>query len=237
MKKIIKSILVVVLLVCFTTACTEEKKEEIKDAVRFKEEYESLNDMIREKDGKTIRRVNIPEDNPFVYKSAEELVDIINNKETFVVYFGFTDCPWCRSILPTLVEVANNLNVDKIYYVDVKEIRDELTVNEYGDVEVVSEGSEGYKKLLNLLSSVLDDYMLTDENGKKVDAKEKRIYAPNIVAVKNGVALKLTEGISDKQENGYDELTDEMKNDMYNDIECVLKCIMSDTNTCTKEKC
>lgn len=237
MKKILKSIFIFLIVCCFTAACTKENEEVITDAVRFKEEYESINGEIREKDGKTIRSVTIPEDNPMVYKTAEELVEMIQNKETFVVYFGFKDCPWCRSMVSTMIEVANDLNISKVYYVDVKEIRDTLTISEDGEVVISKEGTEAYKKLLDLLANVLDDYTLTDSNGKKMKTNEKRIYAPNVVAIKNGEAIKKEEGISSKQEDGYAELTDEIKSEMYEQLECVMKCILTTTNTCTKDKC
>ena len=227
MKKILKSILVIVMFLCITTACNKNENnkdnKEITDSIRFKEEYESLNGTIREKDGKTIRSISITENNPMIYKTAEELVNMINNKETFMVYFGFKDCPWCRSMLPTLIEVANDLNLEKIYYVDVKEIRDTLSLSADDKIIVDNEGSEGYKQLLDLLDNVLDDYILTNSKGKKINTKEKRIFAPNIVAIKDGKAKALEEGISENQKDGYAELTDDIKKEMYEKIENIIK--------------
>ncbi len=225
MKKIFKNTLIFIIIFSLAIACSKETNEnkEKTDAIKFKEEYEALNNTISEKDGKKIRSITIKEDNPIQYKTADELVEMINNKETFVVYFGFPDCPWCRSVIPTLIEVASKLNFQKIYYVDVKEIRDTLSLNEEGKIVVENEGSEGYKKLLKILDNVLEKYTLTNAKGKKIDTKEKRIYAPNIVAIKDGVSLKLTDGISEKQENGYVDITEEMKREMFDKIEEVLK--------------
>ena len=133
------------LIVEETTTETIEKKdkEEKTDAIKFKEEYESLNGTIREKDGQTIRTIKIDEENPIVYATAEEIVKKIEKKETFAVYFGFSDCPWCRSVLPTLIEVANDLKISKIYYVDVKEIRDVLVVEDE-KIKTEKEGKEGH---------------------------------------------------------------------------------------------
>jgi len=233
-----KKIITILLLICCITACAKEPvKETLTDAQKFKEEYESINGEVREKDGKTVRSVNINEDNPIIYKSAEEIVEMINNKETFVVYFGFKDCPWCRSMVTTLIEVAKDLNVSKVYYVDVKEIRDTLSVSEDGKLEVINDGTEAYKELLTKLDKVLDDYSLVDKKGKKVETHEKRIYAPNVVAIENGVAIKKVEGISDLQKDAYEQITEEMKIEMYEQLECVMKCIIINTNACTKEKC
>ena len=212
--KITLIILIIALLIAIILgAFILKDKEEKTDAIKFKEEYESLNGTIREKDGQTIRTIKIDEENPIVYATAEEIVKKIEKKETFAVYFGFSDCPWCRSVLPTLIEVANDLKISKIYYVDVKEIRDVLVVEDE-KIKTEKEGKEGYYKLLEKLDSVLSDYSLKDSEGNNVDTNEKRIYAPNIVSIVNGNPEKLTSGISKLQTNGYMELTEEIEKDM-----------------------
>ncbi len=211
-------------------------KQNTTDAIKFKREYESLNGTIREKDGKTIRTLSIDKDNPFVYKKAEEIVDKMDNKETFVVYFGFSDCPWCRSVLPTLIKAAKDFELDSIYYVDIKEIRDELSIDKNGKVVTEKKGSKGYYELLKRFDNILEDYTLTDEQNKEINTKEKRIYAPNIIGVVKGKAEKLTTGISEKQTDGYMKLTDEMKEDTYNQFKCVLKCVTEKDKTCSIDK-
>lgn len=237
MKNIVKSLLVIVLVMVFAVACAENKDNNKTDAIRFKEEYESINGEFLENIGSTTREVSIPEENPMIYKTADEIVDAINNKETFVVYFGFKECPWCRSMISTLIQVANDLNVESVYYVDVKDIRDTLTINEKGKVGVSKEGTEAYQELLVLLNDVLADYTLINEEGNSVETNEKRIYAPNVVAIKNGEALKLEMGISTSQTDAYQELTNDMKNEMYQKLECLLNCILDVTFTCSKDKC
>lgn len=216
-----------------TTACSLFKKT---DAVKFKEEYESLNGVKSKKTGKINRSVNISKDNVFVYKKASDIVDAINNKETFAVYFGFSECPWCRSVISTLSEVATDIGIDEIYYVNVSDIRDELEVKN-GKIVTKKQGDKSYMKLLKLLDNVLDDYTLTDDNDKEISTSEKRIYAPNVVSVVAGKAIKKDTGISDKQTNPYMKLTAKMKKETYNKFKCVLDCIVETNNTCTKEKC
>ena len=69
----------------------------------------------------------------------------------------------------------------------------------------------------------------------EVNANEKRIYAPNIVAIVDGVSTKMTTGISDLQENAYMELTDEIKEDSYNMIKSTIECIRKEKNICTND--
>ena len=206
------------------------------DAIKFKEEYESLNGTTS-KSGKVVREIIIDKDNPIIYKSAYEIVEMIENKETFVVYFGFPNCPWCRSVLPTLFDVAKDLKLDKIYYVDVLEIRDTLELNDKNELVTKTKGTDAYYKLLEYLDSVLSDYSMTDKDGKKIDTHEKRIYAPNVVGIVNGDAIELTTGISSLQTDGYMDLTEEMINETYNKFKCVINCVLdSEKNSCALNK-
>ena len=67
-----------------------------------------------------------------------------------------------------------------------------------------------------MLSNVLNNYELQDENGNSIDTGEKRIYAPSFVYIENGKAVKLIEGISENQTDSRMELTDEILEDEEN---------------------
>lgn len=229
MKKVILSLLIV--LSIFTLSSCGTKEEKNTDAIKFKEEYEKLNGE-KNRNGVTYREVEIDEDNPFVFVTAEEIQEKIDNKETFAVYFGFNSCPWCRSIITTLIEVADDLDIDKIYYVDVLDIRDTYELNSKNKPEKAKDGSKGYNELIKSLESVLSDYTLTTEKGKNVQVGEKRIYAPNLVSVVDGKAQKLNTGISEMQTDSMMELTDEMKKDTYDQFKCVLDCLQEDVQVC-----
>jgi len=234
MRKII-SLILIILSVIVVTGC-EKKETKLTDAEKFKEEYESLNNTTNEKNGKKIRNLSIPEDNPMIYKTAEEISKMIDNKETFIVYFGFKDCPWCRSVVEELINVAKDKNIGRIYYVDVKEIRDVKEVTEEGKVETTKKGSKGYYELLEKLESVLDDYTLYDKDEKEI-IDGKIIYAPNVVAVSEGKAIKLVTGESDGLEDPYQELTDKMRQSTYKKFECLIECLEKENKTCKKNSC
>ncbi len=235
-KKIAVLSIILIIIVAFIIGIIYIKSNST-DAAKFKKEYESLNGTKSKKNGQKIRSITIPKANPIIYKTADELVKMIEDKETFAVYFGFPDCPWCRSVLPTLLEVANDQNIEKLYYVDVKEIRDTLELDKENKVITKEKGSKGYQNLLKKLDKVLDSYYLTNDKGDKIDTKEKRIYAPNIVVVINGVAKEMTSGISDKQEDGYSKITTEIEKDMYNKIKCTLECLNKEASVCTSKAC
>ena len=230
MKKLLMIILIGVLLV----GCSSKEKE-LDDAIKFKEEYESINGEVSYGEN-TYRELSIDKDNPIIYKSAKDIVEMIDNKETFVVYFGFSTCPWCRSVISNLINVAKDLEIDTIYYVDIKEIRDVLKLDADKDAYIDKEGTNDYYDLLDRLNDVLDDYTLKDEEDNEISTNRKRIYAPNIVAVVDGKATKMTTGISDMQENAYMQLTDEINKDSYDMIKCVLECINKEKEVCPLDK-
>lgn len=234
MKKIFSILLIVVLLVSLT-GCTVS--DDIKDSDKFKKEYESENGK-KSKSGKEYRKLSIPDDNPFVYITAEELSKKIDKKETFIVYFGFSTCPWCRSVIEEMIKCAKDSDVDMIYYVDIKDIRDTREINKDGEIETTKEGTKGYMELLEKLDAVLEEYKATvTDSEEEISLEEKRIYAPNLVAVVEGKATKLEDGISDKLTDPYMELTDEIKKDIYGKFKCVFKCIEELETVCTTKAC
>ena len=89
-KNLIVCLLVLVLIIsgCGRVKDKEEDKkvDNTQDALKFKEEYESLNGQISTTD-KAYRTIEIDKDNPFVYTDCESLVKLINDGESFVVYF------------------------------------------------------------------------------------------------------------------------------------------------------
>ncbi len=208
-----------------------------KDAIKFKDTYEAING--KEMGEKTYREVSIDKDNPFVEVEAEEVLKMIDDGDTFYVYFGDEKCPWCRSVIEKAIEVSKQYDVDKIYYVSIWDddfnelLRDKYKLNDKGKPEKVSDGTETYNKLLEKFKDVLSDYTLTDENKKEVSVGEKRIYAPNFIYVNNGKAVKMTEGISEKQKDAFGELTDEI----LKDEEELFKDFFNNSTQCTKDGC
>ncbi len=220
MKRKLSLLLIIILFICISVGCT--KKEEkptdepvATDAVKFKEEYEELNGQ-KNNSGQEHRTISIPEENPIVYATASEIIEKIENKETFYVYFGSRYCPWCRSVIVKALEVANKNNIDKIYYVDawsddhVEALRDTYELDDNNKPVLKKEGAEGYQELLQYFDNVLSDYTLTTSKGKTVKVGEKRLFLPNFIYVEEGKAIELVEGQSEKQEGSRDELTDEI---------------------------
>ena len=194
------------------TGCSE------KSGVAFKKDYEEVNGVAN-KSGKIHRVISIPEDNVFVEVTPEEVIKKIENKDSFYVYFGSRLCPWCRSVIEEANIMAKRHGVGKVYYVDIWDdegneiLRDKYKLDDDNKPVLDKEGTESYKKFLTYFDSLLKEYTLTDSNGKTVSTNEKRIYAPNYILIEKGVAKKLVTGISEKQKDSREALTEEILKD------------------------
>lgn len=208
---------------------------QITDSIKFKKEYEELNGKDNG-NGNIYRALSISDENPFIYKEAKDIVKMMNNKESFVVYFGFGKCPWCRSVLESFIDSAKEKGIDKIYYVDVFNIRDKYELDSNNKPVKTVEGTKDYYELLNKMANVLDDYSpltyTVKKKEKKVVVNEKRIYAPNVVIVNKGRAVVKEDGIIDELVDPYMEITDDMRCSIKLLFECALDKIDDEKTTC-----
>ncbi len=227
-------IIILVTIICGYFAFTKDKIESKTDAIKMKEEYAELNGKINEKNTKEYPIVELADENPFVYKTGEEMIDILENK-TGVIYFGFPTCPWCRSLLPILEKAAKSQGIGEVYYLNIYEIRSTLSLDENNKVITEKEGSEDYYRILDLLKDYLTDYTLS-KDGKSIKTDEKRLYAPTVVVVDNGKIVGFHEGtLSEAQPTGYEKMTDEEKEQLQKILEDMMSKI--NTGVCTSEGC
>ena len=229
---ILAFLLILAMGVFFGIDYKNKKDYEKTDAYKFKTEYESLNGKETGYNDNVYRSLNIAKDNKIIYSSAEEIVKKIDKNETFVVYFGFSKCPWCRSMIENLISVSKSYD-QEVYYVDVLEIRDKIEYKD-GELKTTTEGDKNYMKLLDLMGDVLSDYKVTDSDGNEYDTNEKRIYAPNVVAVVQGKATKMVEGVSEDLKDPYGKITKKMNEESKKQLECIFKCL-EEAGVCTKK--
>jgi thiol-disulfide isomerase/thioredoxin len=218
-KFIIASFLLITVLTL--TACEKQNITNTDDAIKFKEDYESLNGKKTSTSGVNYREISIDSDNPIVYSSFKEISEKIDNGETFLVYVGFSACPWCRSVIPYVLESAKENNIDTIYYVNVREdntresdLRGYYKLDDDNNVVIDVYPDKYYHTVLNTLDDYLKPYTLETSKGKIIKTGENRLYAPTLIAYKKGKAVVLDECISEKQSDGYQELTDEIITDI-----------------------
>lgn len=121
-----------------------KNSENNSDNVKFAKEY-----------------TEVGEDNVFVYKDIDEIINILKYG-TGVVYLGFPECPWCQAYVKYLNDTAKEANIEKIYYFNILEERENNT--------------EKYQEIL----SILGDNLQRDEEGNL------RVFVPNVSFIVNG---------------------------------------------------
>ena len=215
MKKIL-TIFVITLSIFMLSGCTRARKS----ALEFKEEYESVNDRVMRDDIK-YRTLNIKKDNPYVKVEAKDIVEKIQNGETFYLYVGDPLCPWCRSGLEKMIDVAISYGIKDIYYIDFWDDDHNETLRDIYEVQMdgkkakivkTQEAIAGYENILNAVKNFAQDYTITYE-GKTYNVGEKRIYGGDHFYFEKGVCTKYVSLRSSKLEKSTDELTPDVIND------------------------
>ena len=163
MKK--KIIIITILIIFLLTGCN--KKEENNnnnnnnnnnaEAIKFKQEFEELNE--------NYLGLSVVNNNPFVYKSYDDINNMINNKETFLVFIGRPDNNYSRSIVEPLISSSKDNDLEVIYFVDndfgmftdllnQKEIIPIVFNVLNGKIESITKGYNKYKGEKNLTDEI-----------------------------------------------------------------------------------
>ena len=189
-----------------------------EEAIKFKEEYEKYNDKDASSD-KKYSSLNLSENNPIKYSTYDNIIDVIKN-QTGIIYLGFPECPWCRSVVPVLFDVAKDNDIDTIYYLNIKDdrtsyiVEDDKLVYELDENGKEKKGTDDYHKLLKVLDKHLTEYTVSYD-GKVYETGEKRIYAPTVIFVKDGKVLGLHVSTVDSHLSGFDKMNKEQKEELY----------------------
>lgn len=233
--KIFKKI--IIFLIPLIVLCGCEKEEVMTDALKFKPEYEALNDTVRESDGAKYNNVEVPEDNPIVYVDSEKALEVLES-DNAILYVGAAWCPWCRNAVSVLIEVAKEYKIDKVYYLNLDKEKSNFEIQD-GKLVTLNKGSEAYYKLLDKLSDRLRDYVLTDKDGKKYDTEEKRIYMPYVVGIKNKTVVSDHIGTVDLDEDQtkYSTMTSEQHDELYKIYDNMFKGVYDNLGVCTDDEC
>ncbi len=140
------------------------------DTLSFKAEYEALN-------AEKIPMI-VPETLNIHTLTFSELQKLLE-EGSGVLYFGFPSCPWCRTLLPHLFTAMEKYQLSELYYFNPKDIRDQKTLNEAGDLVIEKETSPEYAYLLEKFHDLLPEYEGLN------NPEEKRLYVPFLVVLKD----------------------------------------------------
>ena len=175
-------------------------KNNENDNVRFAKEYADS---------------QVGEDNVFVYKNIDEIINILKYG-TGVVYLGFSECPWCQAYVKYLNETAKDANIEKIYYFNILEDRKNNT--------------EKYQEIV----SILGDNLQRDDEGNL------KVFVPNVSFVVNGKIIGNdyetsldTKGFEKPSDYWTEEEVSELENTLSGYMKEVYKALYSCTD-CNK---
>ncbi len=216
-------------------AIVNHKDIKLSDAAKFKEEYEALNGLVNESTEEEYINVKIDEDNPIVYKSGQEILEVMDEEDA-IIYFGFSTCPWCRNAVPVLLEAAKELDVEKIYYVDILDMRDTYKFSGSIQPEQTKKGTDAYYAILEKLDSKLEKFYVTDESGNMYDTGVKRLYAPTVVSMSGGKVKGFHVATVESQTDPYVALTDEQKEELKDAYKELINALYEKDETCKDEK-
>ncbi|MBQ9538003.1 MAG: hypothetical protein IJU95_01930 [Treponema sp.] len=132
----------------------------------------------------------------FVKSNIKDMYEMVGRKESFVIYFGFSRCPWCRDLMPVLNYAGKESDWGKVYYADTranKEWKSNIDMDDY-----------------DLLVEMAFDYLPYDENNIK------HLDAPTVYFVKNG---KIKNAVFAPQYDAHKEtIPDALKKKLMSDI-------------------
>ena len=184
----------VVLLIIFLNLSAKNAKYKETDAYKFKNEYEELNNEVVT-GSKTYPKVEIPKNNMIKYSTVDDILNIFNNMEDGVVYFGYSTCLYCRNAIQVLLDVASSTELDVMHYIDIEDVWDVKKLDPNNKVVTEKEASDKYYQLLDVLGDELvSDYVLTDNNGNEVNTGEKRLEVPLVIFITNGKVSSYNKG-------------------------------------------
>lgn len=203
MKKIVALLLAVALMI--GTGCVALADEE--DGLRFQQEYEAENGQLDNSGLYVLPELQLSADEPFEYEDFEDVEELLT-EGTGVLYLGFPRCPWCRSLVPVMIDAWKQSGAqEEIAYFNALDLRDKCSLAEDGTIVVEQEAAPEYDRLVELLYDWLGEYEGLN------DPSIKRIYFPTVVFVREGKIEYVHIGTVDAQDRG-ESLTDEEYNDL-----------------------
>lgn len=203
MKKIVALLLAVALTI--GTGCIALADEE--DGLRFQQEYEAENGQLDNSGLYVLPELQLSADEPFEYEDFEDVEELLT-EGTGVLYLGFPRCPWCRSLVPVMIDAWKQSGAqEEIAYFNALDLRDKRSLAEDGSIVVEQEAAPEYDRLVELLYDWLGEYEGLN------DPSIKRIYFPTVVFVREGKIEYVHIGTVDAQDRG-ESLTDEEYNDL-----------------------
>lgn len=196
----------ILLIVFISLIASSFNKPSSVDAGRFKNEFESFNKK-ESSEGIKLQKVSLSNKNKIVYTDLDGALNFLESG-TGIIFFASPDDPTARSVVNCLLDAMDSSKVEKVLYLDMREILDEYELRDT-EVKKLSTASPKYYSMVTILKDYLEDYYIKDLSTQvEYSVGVKRLSGPTLVAVKKGYVLNAHTGSVDLKENQteYDEL-------------------------------
>ena len=165
-------------------------KDVTSDEIKFKTEYEFLND--KEENNFKHNKIVVNKNNGITYISDTDLLRMIND-QSGVVFIGNNNDELSRVVIDSLMTARHEVGLKTIYYLDITTIQSELALGKKNKIKTIKKGTDSYYELLKKLDEYLKPYILYDGD-KEIDTLEKRINIPVLIAFNKGNIIGIHEG-------------------------------------------
>ena len=192
------------------------------DEIKFKDEYETLNGT--DYKDSILKTITIENDNNIKYLTDNEIIDALTNGNK-IIYLGWPECNWCRTMLPTLINTIKKNDIDTLYYLNFKELRN--AYENSSDINKV----KIYEKLLEIVGDDITNVFSEDSSR----SGEKKIIAPTVIFIKDGKYIGLHEKTVDSQLKSSDELSKDEIKELENSYQNYIDKM--NINVCVEEGC
>lgn len=154
--------------------------DDLTDSQRFVQEHEAENGSLDNSGLYLVPEMDLPNYVPFDYEEFDDVVELLT-EDTGVLYLGFPRCPWCRAIIPAMIDAWKmSGSTEEITYYNPRDLRPIRSVDENGNVTTEQPADPKYDRLVEILY----DHLRTFEGSN--DETIKHIYFPMVVFVRNG---------------------------------------------------
>lgn len=133
-----------------------------------------------------------------------EVKELMDAKESFVLFLSFESCPWCNLIIPYVNDAARDAGV-LVGYIDTRsnpEWKSNMDIDNY-----------------DIFTEMFSKYLATDEDGKP------HLYVPDLYVIKKGKVVArhdgVTPGLNDPSEPMTAEQEEQLRKDLANEFKAM----------------
>lgn len=134
---------------------------------------------------------------------ADEIIELLDSNKKAIIVFSFPACPWCQAAIPYINEVAKEMNYNEIYYLDIKDMRD-------------NSKSKDHKKYIEIYEKIRFDITNPDN-----------INAPTVIVINNGNVLGFHTDTVESHIKNENNVLDPMNDNQINELKEIYRKLFS----------